>query len=431
MIDQLAPYSERLNFIIAMEALLTYLLDAGVKGKLPKVNPVLSNKPGLAKIVASNLTKALNPPANAGKAQANAKTKRRGNKAESSTGVTVSAPVAIGTRKRNVNPRVSCNSRGKSYRVQKSEFIATINGTTTFHANKYVINPGMTDTFPWLSKIARQWEQYRFHKLTFQYVTRTNTSSTGSVILAPDYDSNDGAPKNEAQVTTYQDAKEEVCWTDSAVNLDVAAMFPTGARKYVRKGLIPYSDLRLYDAGNFFVCPTGQTSSDPIGKLWVHYDIEFFVPSTAEEEDPQQSKQTTIVNGANIGPATTGNVNITWTAPSINPLGVELIAPTLLRLPRGAYLCEVQTVMTLSGGGSSANVGVDTTFFKFSTPVVPTANRAEALGVSQNSSYTQRSAAYIESTGDSTTDLAVQFGVSATATGSATMTAIQLMISPA
>lgn len=332
-----------------MEALITSLLDAGLKGKLPKTQGVVQ-KPQLAKLITNNLTKALvdNSPAATTRVAVKARTRRRGRR-QTSSGSTEIAPVAIGTRKQNILPKVTTNPRGRSYRIQKSEMVSSVLGSINFAQQSWPINPGLENSFPWLHAIAQQWEQYKFHSLTYQYVTRTNTSEKGSVILAPDYDANDGAPTSEEQVTTYQDAKEEVPWTDNAIRLDRKAMFPTGDRKFVRRGLVPFSDSRLYDAGTFYVCTLGQAADNTVlGKLWVHYDVEFFVPSVSSEENPDLSKQTSVFPVTPFTTSTSSSTNFGFEAPITNPLAVEQGSPTTLVLPKGAYTVNLVGSITTS-----------------------------------------------------------------------------------
>lgn len=191
----------------------------------------------------------------------------------------IAAPVAYSQKQEFPN-----RERMTSRRIKNSEFISTIVGSTTFSSSqKFVINPGLVGTFPWLSVLAAEWQQYRIHRLCFRYVTRTSTSSVGSVILSPDYNAVDVAPTSEQIASNTQDAVEDVCWRSITCHLDVAAMFPFGPRKQIRVGNIS-GDYTTYDAGRLFVCVTGQGSAADIGKLWVDYDVELFVPQSSPSQ---------------------------------------------------------------------------------------------------------------------------------------------------
>lgn len=167
----------------------------------------------------------------------------------------------------------------RSRRIQNSELIASISNTNSFAATKYTINPGLSGTFPWLSIQAAQWQQYRFHRLRFRYVTRAPTSESGSLILSPDYNVSDATPSTEQAASNTMDAVEDAVWKSLTCTLDPRAMFPLGPRKQIRQGNVS-GDLTTYDAGKIFVCTVGS-STNAIGKLWVDYDVELFVPQTS------------------------------------------------------------------------------------------------------------------------------------------------------
>lgn len=164
--------------------------------------------------------------------------------------------------------------------IRHRELVASITGSATFTvAASLALNPGMAATFPWLSTQAVGWEQYRFKKLKFCYYTRTATSTPGSMLLVPDYDAADAAPASEQIASSYRDVEEEVPWIDEfSCDLDPRAMHPDGNRKFVRTGpLAANLDIKLSDVGNMFACTTDGSAIN-WGKLWVDYEVEFFVP---------------------------------------------------------------------------------------------------------------------------------------------------------
>lgn len=189
------------------------------------------------------------------------------------------AYVATATAQKSNAPRM-VNTGRNSRRIIHRELVSSVNGSVAFTANRFAINPGMASTFPWLASQADGWEQYRFNKLCFEFVTRCATSTVGSVILAPDYDPQDSDPVSESQVTSYQDAIENAPWRDQVCHLSPQAMFPMGPRKFIRTSLVA-GDARTYDAGNFYLCTVEEVGANAIGKLWVSYDVELFVPQIA------------------------------------------------------------------------------------------------------------------------------------------------------
>jgi len=196
------------------------------------------------------------------------------------------APVATSRQQRVMQPVISRTKRGE--RIVHRELISSISGVTgsTPTVSKFAVNPGLAGTFPWLSDIAKKWDQYRFHRLQFEYVTRSSTSSVGSVILAPDYDASDPTPTTEAQITAYEDAVEDAVWRDITCVLRPDSMFPIGPRKFVRSTAVA-GDVKTFDVANFFVAVLEQADTNQIGKLWVNYDCEFFVPQNSPSDGTQ------------------------------------------------------------------------------------------------------------------------------------------------
>jgi hypothetical protein len=219
-------------------------------------------------------------------------------------------------------------------RIIHSELVDSISGSTGFVASAYKINPGNPITFPYLSVQAQRFEQYRFHKLEFHYLTRAPTSSYGSVMLAPDYDAGDSAPPSEVQASAYQDTVEDVPWRNQTCRLSVDSMFPSGSRKYIRDGNAA-GDIRLYDSGTLFVCTLDQADTSAIGKLWVTYDVEFFVPQI-ENSSPLPNNSALARPTGSQAYTTTVAATRVYDAFIYNTLGVTVNAG-VFTLPRGAY----------------------------------------------------------------------------------------------
>jgi hypothetical protein len=187
------------------------------------------------------------------------------------------APVA--TSNLQTFPR---SKRQNSYSISNSELVDSVAGSNSgvLLVRRYAINPGLSDSFPYLAAIAARWQQYRFKRLMYRFVTRSPTSTPGSVILSPEYDPNESPPSAESSATNTMGAVEDVAWKNLSCQLDISAMFPLGPRKYVRHGPMLFGDRLAYDSGEMRVCTINNETVNAVGKLWVDYEIEFFVPQT-------------------------------------------------------------------------------------------------------------------------------------------------------
>jgi len=227
----------------------------------------------------------------------------------------------------------------RSERFCASEAIGAIAGSVAFSsANKYYLNPGMSATFPWLSVQAQKWQQYRFRYLRFRYETRTSTTSAGSIIMSPDYNSLEAIPLTEAQATNTQDAVENAVWRpEISCTLDPGAMFPVGPRKLIRSQAVA-GDLSTYDAGRFFLCTIGMASTAVVGKLWVDYEVELFVPQNTSTivAGPSTLSQYTIGPVGQVVTTATSTVVI-FDSLIHDPLNIGPVSAGLFRPPAGCY----------------------------------------------------------------------------------------------
>jgi len=185
---------------------------------------------------------------------------------------------AYSTAQRSVTARIE--TAKNSVRIKHRELVANLSGTADFAvALSLALNPGISETFPWLASQAYAWETYHFHNLKFCYYTRTGTNVPGSIILAPDYDASDLAPASELMVSNYEDMREDAPWKDVCSTLNESAMFSMGPRKFIRNGALPSNvDIKNYDVGKMHVCTIDGTAV-PWGKLWVEYDVSLFTPA--------------------------------------------------------------------------------------------------------------------------------------------------------
>lgn len=234
----------------------------------------------------------------------------------------------------------------KSRRIQNSELVGSISGSANFTVQSQIsLNPGLPSSFPWLSEIASKWQQFRFHKLHFRFVTRSPTSAKGSIILSPDYNPRELVPTTESQATNTQDAVEDVVWRELCCKLDVAAMFPLGPRKQIRVSKVA-GDTSVYDAGRMFICTVGEADSSEIGKLWVDYDVELFVPQNSPNTYTGPLATSLFECGSSQSYTNNTEATLLFTNTIFDGLNLGLPSSGVFTLPAGCY--RLRAIITCS-----------------------------------------------------------------------------------
>lgn len=275
--------------------------------------------------------------------------KRRKSKKQDASGLKCDvAPASVAAKM--VAKLPVARQAAKSIRIVHRELIGTLSSQSDqFVVSGYKLNPGDPLTFPWLHVQAQAWEQYRFHKLVFEYVTRSPTSTPGSVFLVPDYDPSDAPPLNEQKAMSYQGAVENAPWTNFSCALMPANMHAMGQRKYTRAGNF-IGDVRTSDVGVMYV-GTAATPVATLGKLWVSYDVELFVPqlpvSGLEDNAVTETDQSVVVQGAgpDIIPLAIGHV-------VSDRIGLNVSADNrTITVPPGDYIHVINTDLTLGAAG--------------------------------------------------------------------------------
>lgn len=160
----------------------------------------------------------------------------------------------------------------------------------------YPLNPGMSETFPWLSQIASRYIQYTINGMIIEYVSTSgaavgssNNQSIGSVAVAVQYDSILAPYSTKSEMLNDQSAVTGVPYTNLALGVECAPQLTTLTKQYIRTGAPPLNtDIRMYDLGTAYVAVDGiqcAMSNTPttvkLGELWVSYDVILMKASLA------------------------------------------------------------------------------------------------------------------------------------------------------
>ena len=211
------------------------------------------------------------------------------------------------------------------------EYLGDITGTTNFTNTVFPINPGQAKTFPWLSTIAQNYQEYKIHGLIFEFRSMitdyVTNGAPGTIVMGTNYNA-DASPfgtKAEMENTEYSASAKPTLNLLHAI--ECADKLNVLGNRYVRTGSLPSGqDLKFTDLGNFQVA-TQANPNQNLGELWVTYCVEFFKPITPEDVGGLVQASTItrntgissatplgLIQASNYGTlgVTTSGTNITW-----------------------------------------------------------------------------------------------------------------------
>nr|QKV51333.1 putative capsid protein [Crucivirus sp.] len=248
------------------------------------------------------------------------------------------------------------------------EYIQDIISSATpgaFNLQSFDINAGLAASFPWLSNLAQNYEQYKVHGMVFEFRTMSadalNSTNTalGQVIMACEYNSANPNFINKQQMENYEYAisckpsESAYCAVECAKNQTPVAEL------YVRGHAVPSGqDQRLYDLGNFQIATNGlQGASVNVGELWVTFCVELLKPRLFGGT-LGDAILTAHINLSTSIAVTTGYLIIHPTLADYDGIGLlPFTTATTLNFPANIIDGTYMIVYTCKGNSTAAVVG--------------------------------------------------------------------------
>lgn len=220
--------------------------------------------------------------------------------------------------------------------VSHKALLKPLVGTTGYNPFTLACNPGMAQSFPWGSRLARSYDKYRFTKLKYYYRPVCATTQVGVVMMSFDFDTIDSVPATKSEQAETFPNVESNAFVASELSVKCDNLW-----RFVRQGAISGVDLKTYDLGQFIFSSTYATAS-LLGELYVEYTVQFDKPSHG-----QNLQLSFEYSGAAANPFTT-SVNVRGAA---QPFSVSS-STTLTCLVGGEYCIQryvAGTVITVLG----------------------------------------------------------------------------------
>jgi hypothetical protein len=249
------------------------------------------------------------------------------------------------------------HNNGQSVVVRHKEFIGSVSGSSGFAvAYALTLNPGLRATFPWLSGLAVQFQEYDLKGCVFHYVPTSGAaisgtnSALGSVMIQTTYRSSDAPPNNKSSMLNEYWANEVVPSDTMCHPIECDPKENPFNIHYVRAGTIPSGEPLMYDIGTTYVCTQGMQGTNQVGDLWVTYEVEL--------KKPIVSSNVTNLSGYLSGnfdsPSTSNPFNGSLSFVTGN-LPVTFVSTGTIKIPQGFNsIFVVQIVVTASPTFSAA-----------------------------------------------------------------------------
>ena len=200
-------------------------------------------------------------------------------------------PIVGGTSSLNRSPR---EVEG-AVNVRHREFIGDVStGLSLLPATQLLLlEPTQSATFPWLSKLAVNFEQWVPHGIVFEYIptsgnaVSSTNASLGSISMATQYDITAASFASKQQLLNHYFASSASPATAQTHPIECALDERPTPVLYTAAGVgrrplpNPQPELQLYFLGFTTILGVGSQSAYVGGELWVTYDISLLKPRVA------------------------------------------------------------------------------------------------------------------------------------------------------
>lgn len=268
--------------------------------------------------------------------------------------------VALGKMSRTHPTRMY--QEGDAFVVEHDEYIQDVftDSNNVFAYEVLSLNPGDSNTFPWLANIANRYEEFEAVELTPHFETAAPTTASGKVLLAIDFDPGDAVDFGTKQELLNDDrTKSAPVWQSFSQTVDRGKL---RKRLFVRNAddsadpSLTSALSRQQDIGNLFVATTASSLGNGamLGELWIRYVIRFYTPvlhtptalasvSRTNTQFPTTTTTTDLLRGVAVVAGNSDVANLS------SGLAIGLVDDTQGQLPGGNWVFSPSGTAVPSG----------------------------------------------------------------------------------
>lgn len=204
--------------------------------------------------------------------------------------------------------------------ISHKEYLGEVKSSTdgNMAVAAYNINPGNENTFPFLSQIARNFQEYRLEGLMFMFrsmyadataISQTAgtpaTNAQGSVIMATQYDPTENPPQTKQELVNLEFAQTAKPSETMSHFVECAKGSSPLTNLYIATS--PESqtgDERFYNFGTFNIATLGVPAlGATLGELWVSYQVRLYKPKLTLDDSTRDRYFYWGINGTDVATA--------------------------------------------------------------------------------------------------------------------------------
>lgn len=177
--------------------------------------------------------------------------------------------------------------------IRHREYLGPIISSTVagqFKIQSYALNPAQSQSFPWLSSIAQNYEEYRPNGVMYEFkstcsdaIASSTNLALGQIMLATRYDPTDPPFASDIEMLNYEFAQSGKVSDNVCHYVECDTKQSPLTHLYTRPGSAGGDqDLRFSDFGTFYIASSGlQGTSVQLGQLWVSFEFLLYKPKIA------------------------------------------------------------------------------------------------------------------------------------------------------
>lgn len=157
-----------------------------------------------------------------------------------------------------------------------------------FSVQAFPINPGLEQSFPWLSQIAQNYEEYELIQCVYEFVStvqdvNSTNGQVGTIITATNYNSSRPDFTDKPQMAAYAHSVSGKTTDNQTSGVECDPSKLSGSEgKYIRANpVLTGEDLKTYDHGKFQLAThniPSSMASGTLGELYCAYKIKLRKP---------------------------------------------------------------------------------------------------------------------------------------------------------